>query len=87
MACSGLDAWLQTRLDAKKAEVVALDAAITALQSGSQSYTFNSGQTQQSVTRANLATLIASRAQLENDIVNLSNRLCGGATLIARPGF
>jgi hypothetical protein len=88
MGCSSsLKSWLEERLEAKKASVAALDAAITALQSGAQMYSLDTGQTRQSVTKANLASLIASRESLEAEIVNLHNRLCGGAAIVARPGF
>jgi hypothetical protein len=87
LCSSTLNTWLAERLAAKKLEVVALDAAISALQSGAQMYSLDTGQTRQSVTKANLSALIASRTALENEIVNLSNRLSGEAVLVARPGF
>jgi hypothetical protein len=88
MGCSSsLKPWLEERLEAKKASVAALDAAITALQSGAQMYSLDTGQTRQSVTKANLAALLESREALEVEIVNLHNRLNGGASIVARPGF
>lgn len=82
----------EQQLAAKQALLSAYNAAITALASGVQSYTINTGQTSQQVTRASLAQLTAYVRQLDRDIVDLLNLLdttgeTGSRVVIARPGF
>jgi hypothetical protein len=69
--------WLLERVEAKKAAIIAYEEAITALSGGAQSYRLMTGQTDQMVTRANLATLRDTLSSLENDLSTLDARLCG----------
>jgi hypothetical protein len=78
--------WAQ-RLAAKKTQLIAFEAAITALTiDGMQSYRLMTGQTDQQVTRANLAQLREAVSDLENDISTLQARICG-ASHQGQPGF
>jgi hypothetical protein len=79
--------WIAGRIAAKKAEVAALDAAITALNAGAQSYQLDTGQTRQSVTRAQLGQLASRQRDLENDILMLQQRLNGCGSIHVRPSW
>lgn len=80
-------AWIEERIAAKKAQIIVLDAAITALTTGGvQSYRLMTGQTDQMVTRANLATMRETMSTLENDVSTLYARL-GCARSYGQPGF
>ena len=72
-----------------KATVRALSAAITAFAiSNIQNYQLDTGQTRQMVTRASLATLRDTRAELLNEIAVLEVRLgCGSGSTHVVPGF
>jgi uncharacterized protein involved in exopolysaccharide biosynthesis len=80
-------AWIEQRIAAKQAQIAALDEAITALTTGGvQSYRLMTGQTDQMVTRANLATMRDTMSALENDVSTLNARLgCGRS--YGQPGF
>lgn len=58
--------WLDARITAVEALIVKHEDAISALVGGAQSYTLDTGQTRQSVTKANLAELRISLAELES---------------------
>lgn len=80
------DTWIRDRIAAKKAQILAYEAAITALASGAQSYQLHTGQTQQLVTRANLGSMRLLVQGLESDIATLQARLgCGRFNV--RPGW
>lgn len=79
--------WLRERVVAKKALIVAIEGAITALSVGGvQSYRLMTGQTDQMVTRANLTSLRETLSSLENDLAVLDARLCGASSVV-QPGF
>lgn len=79
--------WLDARIAATEALIVAHEAAITALTTGgAQSYSLDTGQTRTSVTRANLSELRIALSQLENRRSELRTRRYG-AGHNARPGF
>lgn len=79
--------WLEQRVAAKKAMIVAFEEAITALGvDGIQQYSLNTGQTTQMVTKANLSSLRTTLQSLENDLATLDARLCG-AGHYGQPGF
>lgn len=70
--------WIEERIAAKKALVVKYEAAIDALSTGAQSYSLDTGQTRQVVTRAGLSEMRNLVRQLEADISSLQARLgCG----------
>lgn len=81
------DEFWRTRLEAKKAQLVACDAAITAIAAGAQSYQLNTGQTQQLVTKANVGSLRLLMSGLETEIATLEARLGGCAAFNVRPGW
>lgn len=74
----------------KQQALTALQAAHLALTTGGvQSYTLNTGQTVQTVTRMNLPSLLEQIALLEREIVALMGKLDGTSSrvVIAKPGF
>jgi hypothetical protein len=75
------------RLEAKKAQLVAIDAAITAIAGGVQSYQLNTGQTQQLVTKANVGSLRLLAKGLESEIATIEARLGCGAQFNVEPGW
>lgn len=78
--------WLDERIDATKTLIVAYEAAILSLAGGAQSYTLDTGQTRQTVTRAELGSLRIQLGELENRLATLDARRCGATTHII-PGF
>lgn len=81
-------AWLQARLTATQAQIEAYEDAIAALgASGAAvlSYSIDTGQTRQQVTRANLSDLQETLDRLYCRYEALYNRLNGGASIIMRP--
>lgn len=79
--------WLEARVTATQTTIVAIEGAIDALMTGAQSYTLDTGQTRQVVTKANLTELRNSLAYYENRLATLEQRLCKSARIIGRPGF
>lgn len=77
---------LRTKIDATKAMIEAYEAAILALASGAQMYSLDTGQTRQTVQRAQLASLNRTLALLEQRLATLC-RLLSGTGVYARPGF
>jgi hypothetical protein len=77
--------WLEARIERTKAMIVAYEAAIEAIANGAQSYSLDTGQTRQTVTKANLGSLRKHLDSLENRLSSLQARLCG-AGHIAKPG-
>lgn len=77
--------FLSDQLAVIEASIVAHQAAAAELASGGiQSYTFNSGQTQQTVTYAQIDALNRVIDELYNRYTVLAARV-NGATVIARP--
>lgn len=80
--------WLKEQLALCEAAIAATWAAITAVSTGAvQSYTLNTGQTSQTVTKTNLGSI---RMQLDNlyslrDM--LKSRLCRTGSHYVRPAF
>jgi hypothetical protein len=79
--------WIAQRIEATRAMIVAYEAAILALSSGALSYTLDTGQTRQSVTKQQLGSLRIQLDALEHRLADYMNRLNGGATVIVRPGY
>lgn len=79
--------WLEQRIAAKKAAIVAFETAMSTLAGGAQSYSLDTGQTRQVVTKANLTEMRNAIAQLESDISTLQMRLNGCARFYVRPGW
>lgn len=79
--------FLQQRIDATKALIVAYEDAVTALVSGGvQTYTLDTGQSRQTVTRLELATLNRNIDSLYNRLATLQARLNGGSVTV-RPAW
>jgi hypothetical protein len=74
------------QLAAAKTAVAAYNAALLALSTGAQSYTLDTGQTKQTVTKADLGSLRLTRSALLNEVATLEARLCGGSVHVT-PGF
>lgn len=82
------NAWLDARITATQAAIEAAEAGELTLISGSaQSYTLDTGQSRQTVTKPNTTEVrkyIDSLYQRYNNLCNLKN---GGQTKIVAPGF
>jgi hypothetical protein len=78
--------WIAKRITATEASIEAHEAALTALAGGAQSYSLDTGQTRQTVTKANLTEIRNALNSLENRRATLKARLCGGG-VIGRPEF
>jgi hypothetical protein len=92
MLLPAVRAHYELQLQQKQALLTAYNTALTALASGVQSYTLNTGQTTQQVTKSSVGQLWAIVKQLDRDIVDLLTLLdttgeSGARTFIARPGF
>lgn len=81
-------AFIKERITATKALIVAYEDAVTALgtQGGVVSYTLDTGQSRQTVTRADISSLNRMLDSLYNRLATLEARLYG-ATLTARPAW
>lgn len=81
-------AFLQARITATEAQIVAYEDAITALVStGIQQYTIDTGQTRQVVTRLDVVRLNKDLDALYNRLVILTARLSGGNVSTQVPGW
>jgi len=81
--------FLKARIVATKAAIVAYEDALTALgsQGGVQSYTLDTGQTRQTVTRADIPGMNRMIDSLYNRCVTLETRLTGSGVITARPAW
>lgn len=81
-------AFIQDRITATKAQIVAYEDATLALaQDGIQSYKLDTGQTIQNVTKLDLKDLNATIDSLYNRCATLEARLNGTGTKIGTPGW
>jgi hypothetical protein len=78
--------FLQDRITAIEAIIPVYEAAITALGAGIQSYTLDTGQTRETVTKLDLAQLKRTLDSLYNTLATLNAR-CNGGTVMARPAW
>ena len=76
--------FLNDRITATKALIVAYEDAALALGNGVQSYTLDTGQTKQTVVRADIEKLNKMLDTLYNRCGTLELRLNGGGSIIAR---
>lgn len=78
--------FLVARIVATKALIVAYEDAVAALSTanGVQSYTLDTGQSKQTVTRADIMSLNTTLDSLYNRLATMEARL-NGAALTARP--
>ena len=80
-------AFLQSRIDATKLQIVAYEDAVLALAGGVQSYTIDTGQSRQTATKANLKDYQNTVDVLYNRCATLEARLNGSGVLTARPAW
>ena len=81
-------AFLQQRLTACEAAITAYETALAAFAVGGvQSYTMDTGQTRQTVTKANLTEIRRMRAELMNERAILRAQLGRGGHTHVVPGF
>lgn len=80
-------AFIQERIDATKAQIIAYEDAATALASGVQSYTLDTGQTRQTVTKLDMRGIQLTLDQLYNRCATLEARLNGSGTVTVRPAW
>lgn len=80
--------FLLDRIEATKTQIIAYETAIEALGAagGVQSYSLDTGQTRQSVTRYDLPRLTTTLDSLYNRLATLEARAYGGSTYV-RPGW
>lgn len=81
-------AFLETQIADTKTLITAYNAAILALiVDGAQSYTIDTGQSRQVVTKLNLRTLKTTRTELMNELSTLEARLNGSGSMTGRPDW
>lgn len=80
--------YLKQKIETLKAIIDAYDSAIIALVGGGvQSYTLDTGQTRQTVTKMDILSLQSKRSSLYNELVTLDARINGGNVGVARPAW
>lgn len=80
--------FLQDRITATKAQIIVLENAATDLSSGVLvSYTLDTGQSRQVVTKASLNIINTVINSLYNRLATLEARLTGNGTIIGRPAW
>ena len=85
MASAITATWLQSRIDKTKTAIEAIEDAILALSTGKlQSYTIDTGQTRQTVTKKDIARLNAELDKLYLRLDWLDARLNGSGTSLVR---
>jgi len=81
-------AFIQDRITATKAQIVAYEDAALALGTGGvQSYTLDTGQSRQTVTKLDLDMIQKTIDSLYNRCATLEARLNGSGTLIGGPSW
>jgi hypothetical protein len=76
-----------TRITQIKAELTAINAAILSVAGGAQSYTLDTGQSVQKVTRATLDDLRKMKDSLMNELEVLESKTNNTGTLEGHPGW
>ena len=79
--------FIQGRIDATKLQIVAYEDAALALAGGVQSYTLDTGQSRQQVTKLDLADIQKTIESLYNRCATLEARLNGSGTLTVVPSW
>jgi hypothetical protein len=78
--------FIQARIDATKVQIIAYeDAALALATGGVQSYTLDTGQSRQTVTRLDLEWIQKTIDGLYNRCATLEARLNGSGTVNVRP--
>ena len=78
--------WIRERLCAVEEHIRKVESAVLALSTGATSYTIDTGQTRQTVTKAGLSELKNSLAELENRRAVLKSQL-EGRQVNLQPGW
>lgn len=81
------DAELTARIVTLKAQLVAVDAAVTAILSGASEYSLDTGQTVQRVKKTSLKELAAFRSALMAELQQVNEMLNGGGSAYYRPSW
>lgn len=77
-------AWFNERIAATKTAIESYEAAELALTTGgAQSYTIDTGQSRQTVTRSNLTEIRKGVESLYNRLATLESRVFGSTTRVA----
>ena len=80
--------FVQDRITSIKARIIALeDASIALATGGIESYTIDTGQSRQTVTKMNIEQIQNVIDGLMNQLVVYEARITGNGVLIGRPGF
>lgn len=80
--------FLQARITATKAQIIAYETAIDAIVAGGiQAYDIDTGQTVQKVTKLNLAATQRTLDSLDNRLATMQARLDGSGVVTGRPGW
>lgn len=80
--------YLKEKINNLMTMIDAYDSAIIALVGGGvQSYMLDTGQTRQSVTKMDIASLQRNRSSLYNELVTLNARANGGNVGVVRPAW
>ena len=80
--------FLQDRITAVKAQIVALEDTMVSLSSGAiESYTLDTGKSRQTVTNSNIGLISATIDSLYNRLAVLQARLNGNGVSIGRPSW
>ncbi len=81
------NAYLDKRIARTKTIIEKLEDAIEAIAMGAQQYSLDTGQTRQTVTRANIASVKNTLDMMEGRLTSLEARRCRTGTFYVRPGF
>ena len=80
--------YIQTRIAATEALIESYEAAVLSLSTNDlQSYTLDTGQSSQTVTRKDLSRLNSDIDKLYSRLSMLHQRLNGNSSRVMRPGF
>ncbi len=79
--------FVQKRIVATEAQIIAYEDAVAALVGGAQSYTLDTGQTRQTVTKPDLAAIQRQINALYNRYLTLEARLNGSGTVAVGPAW
>lgn len=85
---SNCSTFLQERIAKTKEQIVALEDAAAGIMSGAiVSYTLDTGQSRQTVTKANVNQINTALDSLYNRLASLQARCNGGGTVIGRAAW
>lgn len=79
--------WYDERIAATKEAIAAYEAGILALGTGAQTYSLDTGQTRQTVTKANLGSMRLQLRDLYTQLDFLCHRRDGDASVRVIPAF